>query len=80
MYMYRVDPKLLERPVMFSGHVRDWRAWRIRFTAWLVGVDDQFDNSLRMAEARGNDAIASVNNAIKHLDRFLFIQLIGLAG
>ena len=63
---------------MFSGHVRDWQAWRIRFTAWLTGVDHQFDNCLRMAEARGNDAIASVNNTIKHLDRFLFIQLIGL--
>ena len=75
MYMYRMDPKLFERPVMFSGHVKDWRAWRIRFTACLTGVDD---NCLRMAEARGNDAIASVNNTIKHLDRFLFIQLIGL--
>ena len=63
---------------MFSGHVRDWRAWRIRFTAWLTGVDDQFDNCLRMAEAHGNDAIASVSHTIKHLDRFLFIQLIGL--
>ena len=74
----RVDPKLLERPVAFSGHVKDWRAWRIRFTAWLAGVDDQFDFCLRTAENKGSDAIATIDQNVRHLDRFLFIQMIGL--
>ena len=58
--------------------MKDWRAWRIRFTAWLAGVDDQFDFCLRAAENRGTDAIAFIDQNVKHLDRFLFIQLIGL--
>ena len=71
-----VDPKLLERPVTFSGAPKDWRAWRVRFAAWLAGVDDKYDMSLKMAERP--DPITSVDESIKYLDRFLFIQLIGL--
>ena len=74
----RVDPKLLERPTIFTGSVRDWRAWRVRFVAWLCGVDEKFERSLKQAEERGVEQIGYVDDSIKYLDRFLFIQLIGL--
>ena len=76
--MMRVDPKLLEKPVAFSGAAKDWRAWRVRFSAWLAGVDEKFEQCLKLAEQRGQEPIATVNDSIKHLGRFLFIQLIGL--
>ena len=50
----------------------------MRFSAWLVGVDEKFDSCLKMAEQRGQDPIVSVHDSIKYLDRFLFIQLIDL--
>jgi hypothetical protein len=78
MTVSRVDPKLLERPVAFTGLTKDWRAWRVRFTAWLSGVDERSSYTLKMAEQRGGDAITSVDEKIRYLDRFLFIQLIGL--
>ncbi len=68
--MMKVDPKLLERPVTFSGASKDWRAWRVRSADWLAGVDDKYDMFLTMAERP--DPVTS------DLDRFLFIQLIGL--
>ena len=64
--------------MIFSGAAKDWRVWQVRFSAWLVGVDEKFDSCLKMAEQRGQDPIVSVHDSIKYLDRFLFIQLIGL--
>ena len=78
MVLPRVDPKLLERPVSFSGLAKDWRAWRVRATVWLIGVDERFEICLKLAEQRGSEVITSVSTDILHLDRFLFIQLIGL--
>ena len=72
--MMKVDTKSLERPVTFSGAPKDWRAERVRFAAWLAGIDDKSDMSLKMAERP--DPITSVDESIKYLDRFLFIQLI----
>ena len=74
----RVDPKLLERPIAFTGLAKDWRAWRVRFSAWLTGVDEKYDLCLKQAEAREKDPIVSVDASIMYLDRFSFIQLIGL--
>ena len=73
----RMDPKLLERPQVFSGAPKDWRIWRIRFTSWLCGVDDRYEVYIPEAEQRGGP-IEQVDASVKDLDRFLFIQLIGL--
>ena len=73
----RVDPKLLEKPPIFSGQIRDWRVWRVRISAWLCGVDEIFDKLLKEAE-QAKLPILTVDESVKHLDRFLFIELVGL--
>jgi hypothetical protein len=55
MMTSQVDPTLLEQPIAFTGLAKDWRAWRVRFSAWLTGIDEKYDLCLKHAEARGQD-------------------------
>ena len=73
----KLDPRFLQRPGIFSEERADRRIWKLRFSAWLTGVDARFREGLKEAEQFPSPMeITMVPVDMQDLATFLFAELV----